>query len=179
MPNMQTQLEALAALHSPSSPSCNGRSHRFQTQCAEASSSCQHNSRSLSPMCDHFCLQSSQQGSVQTSPLSSNSSKPWVKRFSSDADKLACPTCLGRHPHCIHQCNDPKLWDGTPAYVRRNSKGRLVDPNGKTLCSDWQKPNGCTLSHRSAKHECLGCGNPGHGAQYCRKAQPQASANSL
>ncbi|KAF9220511.1 hypothetical protein BS17DRAFT_663486, partial [Gyrodon lividus] len=82
-----------------------------------------------------------------------------------------CPICLGRHPHRVHECNDPALWDGSPAYARRTSEGRLINGKGSTLCSDWQKPNGCLIPHKTAKHECSGCGKSDHGAQRCHRAQ--------
>ena len=83
----------------------------------------------------------------------------------------ACTICLGRHPHNIFNCASATLWDGSPARGQKNSQGRLVNPAGSILCSDWQRPNGCSSSTHNSCHECSGCGKPSHGAQSCPQAQ--------
>ena len=83
----------------------------------------------------------------------------------------ACTICLGRHPHDIFNCASATLSDGSPARCQKNSQGRLVNPAGSILCSDWQRPNGCSSSTHDSRHECSGCGKPSHGAQSCPRAQ--------
>ena len=83
----------------------------------------------------------------------------------------ACTICLGRHPHDIFNCASATLWDGTPTRCQKNSQGRLVNPAGAILCSDWQRPNGCSSTTHDSRHECSGCGKPAHGAQSCPRAQ--------
>ncbi|KAF8126028.1 hypothetical protein EV363DRAFT_1174852 [Boletus edulis] len=95
------------------------------------------------------------------------------------ATKSVCPKCLGRNPHRILECNSPTLWSGGKCFVTRTNEGRLVDPKGEVLCTDWQRPNGCSLVHRSAKHNCSGCGSSTHGAQACDLAQAFASALTI
>ncbi|TEB24861.1 hypothetical protein FA13DRAFT_1638192, partial [Coprinellus micaceus] len=83
-----------------------------------------------------------------------------------------CTICLGRHRHDIFQCSSKLLWDGTtPAYSRKVDNGHPQDPNGKVLCSDWQRPSGCKSTTHDTKHECSGCGEKDHGAQTCPRAQ--------
>ncbi|KAF9220096.1 hypothetical protein BS17DRAFT_648517, partial [Gyrodon lividus] len=78
-----------------------------------------------------------------------------------------CPVCLGHHPHHVHKCNNLTLWNGSPAFTRHASKGCLISGKGVTLCSDWQKPNSCSIPHKSTKHDCSGCGKNDHGTQRC------------
>ncbi|KAI6002410.1 hypothetical protein F5J12DRAFT_723075, partial [Pisolithus orientalis] len=93
--------------------------------------------------------------------------------------KLACPICLGCHPHQIHECNNPNLWDGSPTHARCTTEGHIIDSKGYILCSNWQKPNSCSLSHKSAKHECSRCGSCEHGAQQCHHAHKHTSTNPI
>ncbi|KAF8154173.1 hypothetical protein B0H34DRAFT_662306, partial [Crassisporium funariophilum] len=84
----------------------------------------------------------------------------------------ACTICLGRNPHNVFSCSAETLWDGvTPAHCSKNDKGRLLNPAGTTLCSDWQRKAGCSSSSHDSKHECSGCGKPTHGAQTCPRGQ--------
>jgi len=83
----------------------------------------------------------------------------------------ACTICLGRYPHDIFNCKLCTLWDGSPARCKKNSQGRLVNPAGNILCSDWQRPNSCSSTTHDSRHECSGCGKPAHGAQNCPRAQ--------
>ncbi|KAF8129555.1 hypothetical protein EV363DRAFT_1264033 [Boletus edulis] len=85
------------------------------------------------------------------------SSQPHLKPFGDRGPHSVCPKCLGRNPHRILECNSPTLWNGAKCHVTRTPEGRLLDPKGVVLCTDWQRPNGCSLAHRSAKHCCLGC----------------------
>ncbi|TFK20375.1 hypothetical protein FA15DRAFT_578372, partial [Coprinopsis marcescibilis] len=67
----------------------------------------------------------------------------------------ACTTCLGRFPHNTNVCASKTLWDQTtPAHCRKNERGRLVNPAGKELCSDWQTTAGCSSTSHNSKHEC-------------------------
>ena len=91
----------------------------------------------------------------------------------------ACTICLGRHPHDIFNCASATLWDGSPVRCQKNSQGRLVNPAGSILCSDWQRPNGCSSSTHDSRHECSGCGKPSHGAQSCPRAQKAWSLAAL
>lgn len=83
----------------------------------------------------------------------------------------ACTLCLGRHRHDTFHCNSELLWDNTAARCRRNDSGRLVNPDGLVLCSDWQLPRGCSSSGHLSRHECSGCGHKSHGAQNCPRSQ--------
>ena len=83
----------------------------------------------------------------------------------------ACTICLGRHPHDVYNCTSATLWDSSPARCQRNGQGRLVNPAGSILCSDWQRPNGCPSTSHDSRHECSGCGKQTHGAQNCPRAQ--------
>ncbi|KAF8149508.1 hypothetical protein B0H34DRAFT_635480, partial [Crassisporium funariophilum] len=83
----------------------------------------------------------------------------------------ACAVCLGRHRHDIGKCVSDTLWDGAPSRCRRNERGRLVNPEGVILCSDWQRPQGCSSASPNHVHECSGCGRKAHGAQACARAQ--------
>ncbi|KAF9027396.1 hypothetical protein BDZ89DRAFT_808021 [Hymenopellis radicata] len=79
-----------------------------------------------------------------------------------------CPLCLGCFRHNIRTCERTVLWDDkTPARCKRNERGHLENPAGQELCSNWQRPNGCTDNRHPSKHECSGCGDHGHGAQVC------------
>ena len=83
----------------------------------------------------------------------------------------ASTICLGRHPHDVYNCSSKTLWDGTPARCQKNENGRLTNPTGSVLCTDWQRPNGCTSTAHDSRHECSGCGKQTHGAQKCPRAQ--------
>ena len=47
------------------------------------------------------------------------------------------------------------------------------------VCHNWQRPQGCSQPHNSAKHMCSGCGSASHGAQKCPKAEPHSSSNTI
>jgi hypothetical protein len=87
-----------------------------------------------------------------------------------------CAKCLGRHRHDITRCISEFTWDGERTQCHRNQNGRLINPNGSVLCSDWQHPAGCTSATHDARHECSGCGKTDHGAQQCPRAQKESSA---
>ena len=105
------------------------------------------------------------------------SSPPDKSSFHHGASTLgpsACAVCLGRHRHNIAQCNASLLWDGSgKPRCHRNSEGRLVTPAGQQLCSNWQRPDGCSASGHDSKHECSGCGKTDHGAQLCPRTQKE------
>jgi hypothetical protein len=92
------------------------------------------------------------------------------KRSRSKPSRSACPLCLGRFPHDVRNCDKTEFWDGPPTRCHRNPEGRLVNPTGQTVCTDWQRPFGCRSKHAPA-HECSGCGDANHGAQACPRAQ--------
>ena len=83
----------------------------------------------------------------------------------------ACAICLGRHPHIVAKCKSDTLWDGSRAHCKRSEQGHLVNTNGNTICSDWQRPGGCSATGHDSRHQCSGCGKPTHGAQQCPRAQ--------
>ncbi|KAG6904885.1 hypothetical protein DXG01_006458, partial [Tephrocybe rancida] len=83
----------------------------------------------------------------------------------------ACVVCLGRNHHNISKCNSKLLHDGTQARCRQNERGRLVNPKGLILCSDWQRPQGCNSTSSIHIHKCSGCGRKNHGAQACPQTQ--------
>ncbi|OAX36337.1 hypothetical protein K503DRAFT_653968, partial [Rhizopogon vinicolor AM-OR11-026] len=85
--------------------------------------------------------------------------------------RSACAICLGRFAHKIAECNLPKLWDGSPTHSRRTQEGRLVNPQGLTLCTNWQRPGGCSSGSHDFLHECSGCGLKDHGAQSCPRGE--------
>jgi hypothetical protein len=82
-----------------------------------------------------------------------------------------CTLCLGRHRHDTFRCSPATSWDGSLLRCHRNSSGRLTNPSGLVLCSDWQLPRGCSSASHTDRHECSGCGNKAHGAQNCPRGQ--------
>ncbi|KAJ7652576.1 hypothetical protein B0H17DRAFT_835003, partial [Mycena rosella] len=83
----------------------------------------------------------------------------------------ACALCLGHHHHNVRDCRSGTLWNTTtPARVKRNAEGKLVNNRNELVCLNWQKAFGCDLNH-AARHECSGCGSSNHGAQKCHLAQ--------
>jgi hypothetical protein len=91
----------------------------------------------------------------------------------------ACAICLGRYRHAINKCNAEHFWDGAKARCSRNQSGRIVNPSGNILCSNWQRPEGCRSTSHDTRHECSGCGKADHGAQQCPRAQKEPSTHSL
>lgn len=83
-----------------------------------------------------------------------------------------CNMCLSRDRHDVRSCTSTKLWDGTRAWSTRNTVGNLIGPDGRELCTNWQRPNGCTVSSHPDMHLCSGCGEKSHGAQDCPRGQP-------
>lgn len=83
-----------------------------------------------------------------------------------------CAICLGRNAHNVAHCRLRTFWSGSLARCTRNEQGRIVNPSGVVLCSDWQSPHGCTIKTHDSKHECSGCGGRDHGAQRCSLAAP-------
>jgi hypothetical protein len=85
----------------------------------------------------------------------------------------ACAICLGRHHHKVYKCNSITLWNGEKPHCHRNEQGCIINPNGSTICSDWQRPIGCASSGSGHHHECSGCGKGDHGAQECPRVQKE------
>lgn len=83
----------------------------------------------------------------------------------------ACAIYLGRSSHPVRECTAERLWDGSKARCARTTGGHITNPQGNVICSDWQRPGGCSTSGHDARHECSGCGATDHGAQKCRRVQ--------
>ncbi|KDQ18899.1 hypothetical protein BOTBODRAFT_103218, partial [Botryobasidium botryosum FD-172 SS1] len=91
-----------------------------------------------------------------------------------DSNPLAvCAICLGRHRHNITKCAECKTWDGQKAHMHRNGQGRIVNPDGLTLCFEWNRPHGCPSASCDHIHECAGCSKSDHGVQACPFAQKE------
>ena len=86
-------------------------------------------------------------------------------------DLAPCAICLSRGRHNVRACKATKRWDGIPTQYSRNSDLWIVDNQGNVICSDWQRPKGCSSTRH--RHECSGCGNRTHGAHECPLAQPR------
>ncbi|KAI0075049.1 hypothetical protein K474DRAFT_1566137, partial [Panus rudis PR-1116 ss-1] len=54
----------------------------------------------------------------------------------------------------IHRCRAELMWNGQKARCKRSSEGRIVNPEGEVLCTDWQRPKGCPSHNPSHRHEC-------------------------
>lgn len=159
-----TKLEGMLASSSASSSRGPGRGSRGRR--AGSTSPRRLRSRSRSPR--------SRQKLPRRSPPRRNAPPSAQRGFSSGADQrdlAACAICLGRYAHGINKCKVPTMWNGKKAYCTRSESGRLIDPNGNTLCSDWQRPNSCRDHSHDARHRCSGCGKPDHGAQKCPLVQ--------
>lgn len=84
----------------------------------------------------------------------------------------ACAICLGRHQHRVYNCDAQKTWDQAHDVAsKRVDKSLVLVDSGRTLCGDWQRPNGCSSCMHDSRHLCSGCGKPTHGAQDCPRAQ--------
>jgi len=93
-------------------------------------------------------------------------------RNTSSRTLSVCAMCLGRHPHDVANCDATLRWDGKEDNrCTRNQRGYLRAPDGTTLCTDWQKPQGCSDHSHDKRHQCSGCGAQDHGAQDCPRAQ--------
>ena len=97
------------------------------------------------------------------SPRPSNSSRSSAQ----DQAQGLCPVCLSKPHENMSKCRKDTLSDGKPARSLRNEFGQLVNENGKTLCVDFQRPEGCTGGCRGPRHRCSGCGESQHGAADC------------
>ncbi|OBZ67521.1 hypothetical protein A0H81_12749 [Grifola frondosa] len=51
-----------------------------------------------------------------------------------------CAICLSRHKHDVVSCRADFTWDGKRSRCRRNASGRIVNPKGIIICTDWQRP---------------------------------------
>ncbi|KAI0040596.1 hypothetical protein FA95DRAFT_1502600, partial [Auriscalpium vulgare] len=69
------------------------------------------------------------------------------------------------------QCTASTLWNGDKAYVKRNSRHRLVFPDDEPICIDWQRSSGCRSSGHQERHRWSGCGSANHGAARCSRAE--------
>ena len=99
------------------------------------------------------------------------SPNPQFRRNSPESETnplTACPICLSRKRHPIRKCRASNLWDGQhKARCSRAEDGRIVDGNGRTLCSNWNQTIGCSDKSTRHIHKCSGCGDSSHGAQEC------------
>ncbi|KAL6310444.1 hypothetical protein BKA93DRAFT_721889 [Sparassis latifolia] len=88
-----------------------------------------------------------------------------------------CAICLSRHTsEQITCCNATMRWNNSgPSRCTRSSKGKIINPDGITICTDWQCPQSCTS--KSHRHECSGCGDSSHGAHQCHFAETLPSSH--
>ena len=87
-------------------------------------------------------------------------------------DRLsACPICLGRHRHHTASCQATETWNGRKTICSRGTGGRIINGQGRAICSDWQRPKPCSDTSGKHIHECSGCGSSEHGADACPSAQ--------
>jgi hypothetical protein len=87
----------------------------------------------------------------------------------------ACALCLSRRPHNLRECKVTRTWDGKPTRCTRDARGRLINPDSRTICLDWQRLPHCARTDHEGKHECSGCGWKDHGAQDCHLTEPISS----
>jgi hypothetical protein len=104
-------------------------------------------------------------------PRKGQTSQQVFQGGASSAGPSACTLCLGRFRHDTTHCKATLLWDRSQLHCHRNDLGRLVNPTGLVLCSDWQLPRSCLNPSHPDRHECSGCGNKSHGAQGCPRSQ--------
>ena len=160
------QVEALHGSPPPSSSSTRQASKRGRRSRSRSPYRRQpradHRSRSRSPRC-------------KPNKLKAKSRDAHGQVFQSGADSTqplpVWALCLSRRKHDIYRCNATQIWDGSKTWASRHRDNRLVDPDGNSLCMDFQRPNGCDLTTHDHKHRCSGCGKPNHGAQRCHRAQ--------
>lgn len=96
------------------------------------------------------------------------------RRRSTDGETAlpACPVCLSRQRHRVQDCKATTLWDGKrQVRCSRSGEGKIVDPEGRTLCTRWNQSVGCKDKSTRHIHECSGCGKSSHGAQECSLAE--------
>lgn len=79
---------------------------------------------------------------------------------------MLCAVCLGMHTD-VAKCDSDTFWNDKPARCHRNDDGRLVNPQGRVLCLDWQRFGKCEGRGSKHVHECSGCGDRHHGACRC------------
>ena len=108
--------------------------------------------------------------------------KPRFRRHSAEKEAIAlsaCPTCLSRRQRPIQKCQAPNLWNGQrKARCTRTEDGRIVDGDGRTLCTNWNQTIGCKDQRSKHIHECSGCGERTHGAHDCPLAEKAQSADT-
>jgi hypothetical protein len=98
--------------------------------------------------------------------------KPSFRNSAGTFSPSACAVCLGRHRHNVRTCNSTTTFNGGETKTRRSENGRLVCiSSGSVLCSDWQRPTGCSATDHPLRHICSGCESLDHGAQVCPRAQ--------
>ena len=112
------QVEGLVNIHT--SPSCPCQPHCPSAYPADTAPHQWRSSQSASPHAISF---------VTLPPCSPSSPKPCYCTSSGDSSsvKSACPVCLSHHPHHVHKCNNPKIWDRSPAYSRCSTEGWLIN----------------------------------------------------
>ena len=122
-------------------------------------------------------------------PRSSRSRSPKAKsqnqqfrRNSTDRETSilsACPICLSRKKHRLQECQATSLRDGqNKARCTRANNGRIIDSNGRVLCSNWNQTIRCKDRSSHHIHECSGCGESSHGAQQCGLAEKTRTTDS-
>lgn len=79
---------------------------------------------------------------------------------------LCCILCLSPIPHNKQKCDRATMGCGAPTRCHRDSRNRIVNPDGKTICLEFNR-KGCKSSNSKHLHECSGCGSKEHGAQEC------------
>lgn len=157
-------LQTIASNQDSTSPSQRGREGKRQRGSQRRAST----SRSKSP-----------KGHRVSHMRPSNAKSPGKRDYESFRTFPPCPVCLSREQHQVFSCALAYMWDkSTPTYSVRDKNGRLCNPDGKHLCTDWQKSNGCSKGNHGFIHECSGCGDKGHGAQNCPRAQKAKSGNT-
>ena len=110
------------------------------------------------------------------------SPNPRFRKSSSEREAhplSACPICLSRKRHQIRKCQASVLWDGQrKAKCSRTEDGRIIDGEGRTLCTNWNQSLGCREKSTRHIHECSGCGETSHGAQECGLAEKAQATNT-
>lgn len=97
------------------------------------------------------------------------------KPTSKYSDPKICAVCLSNRGHDMRYCRAATTWNGKATRTTRDKGGRLVDGDGRVLCVNWQRSDGCQVSNEGHRHECSGCGSPRHGASGCALAEGQRS----
>ncbi|KIL00544.1 hypothetical protein PAXRUDRAFT_37402, partial [Paxillus rubicundulus Ve08.2h10] len=64
-----------------------------------------------------------------------------------------CAICLGRHKHNVYQCAVTRTWDNKhDVHAFRKGSGVFAKRDNKQLCTSWQRPESCSLSHHPLHH---------------------------